>query len=129
LPEETYRQKKLKEQEDLLESRGRVLIQKYLALSVNPSQVKEFAKASKDHVLAGQHVDSLVKNFRERYGEYPPTGTILSSTDRDSIVKNAPGLRHLPGSVRNETAFVHVASRAAGTRRSRPANYQAVSLG
>lgn len=118
LPEETYRQKKLKEQEDLLESRGRVLVQKYLALSINPSQVKEFAKASKDHVEAGQHVDSLAKNFKERYGEYPPTGTTLSSTDRDSIVKNAPGLRHLPGSVRDELVREAIAAKPSDHARS-----------
>jgi hypothetical protein len=117
-PEDTYGQKKLKEQEDLLESRGRVLVQKYLALSINPSQVKEFAKASKDHVEAGHHVDSLVKNFRERYGADPPTGTILSSTDRDSLVKNAPGLRHLPGSVRNELVREAIAAKPSDHARS-----------
>jgi hypothetical protein len=118
LPEETYRQKKLKDQEDLLESRGRVLVQKYLALSINPSQVKEFAKASKDHVEAERQVDSLVKNFRERYGEIPPTGTILSSTDRDSLVKNAPRLYHLPGSVRNELVRETIAAKPSDHARS-----------
>lgn len=118
LPEETYRQKKLKDQENLLESRGRVLVQKYLALSINPSQVKEFAKASKDHVAAERQVDSLVKNFRERYGEAPPTGTILSSTDRDSLVKHASRLYHLPGSVRNELVRETIAAKPSDHARS-----------
>lgn len=118
LPEETYRQKKLKEQEDLLESRGRVLVQKYLALSVNPSQVKEFAKASKDHVDAERQVDSLVRNFRKRYGEDLPTGTILSSTDRDSLVKNVPGLRHLPSSVRSGLVREAIAAKPSDHARS-----------
>ena len=118
LPEETYRQKKLKEQEELLESRGRVLVQKYLALSVNPGQVKEFARASKDHVEAERQVDSLVKKFRKKHGEDPPTGTILSSTDRDSLVQNAPRLRHLPGSVRTELVREAIAAKPSDRARS-----------
>lgn len=117
-PEESVRKKKLRAEEELFESRGRALIQQYLAFAANPSHVKEFTKAAKEHLEAGQHVDTLVKNFRKTYRQDPPTGTILSSTDRDSLVRNVPRLHHLPGNVRNELVRDAIAAKPSDHARS-----------
>jgi hypothetical protein len=100
--EASFKQQKLKAQEELFESRGRVLIRQYLALSTNPSQAKEFERAAKSHMEAGRHVDLLLKNYRHMYKEDAPAGAILSGEDKEHLVKNVPRLRHAPGSIRNE---------------------------
>lgn len=117
LAEASFKQQKLKAQEELFESRGRVLIQQYLALSINPSQAKEFERAAKSHLEAGQHVDSLLKNYRQMYKEAAPAGAILSGGDKDYLVNNVPRLRHAPGSIRN--AFLRDVSAAKTSEQAR----------
>jgi hypothetical protein len=99
--EEAY-QKKLKAQQELFESRGRLLIQKFLALSAEPWHFKDFTEAAKKELEAGRQVEALAKSYREKFGEAAPAGVTLSITDKDHLVKTAPTIRHVPGSVRND---------------------------
>lgn len=99
--EEAY-QKKLKAQQELFEGRGRLLIQKFLALSAEPRHFKEFTEAAKKELEAGRHVEALAKSYREKYGETAPAGATLSASDKDHLVKTAPTIRHAPGSIRND---------------------------
>jgi hypothetical protein len=101
-PEESSRKKKLKAQEELFESRGRELIEQYFALSADPGLVKEFASAAKNQLQSERHVEALVKNYRERYGEDAPAGAALSGADKDYLIKNVPKIQHVPGSVRDD---------------------------
>jgi hypothetical protein len=100
--EASSRKKKLKAQEELFESRGRGLIEQYLALSTDPRLVKEFASAAKNQLEAGRHIESLEKTYRERYREDAPAGATLSFTDKDYLIKNVPKIYHVPSSIRND---------------------------
>lgn len=95
-----------------------MLIQQYLALSADASHVKEFTQAAKAHLEAGRHVDSLVRSYRERYGEDAPVGATLSDTDKDYLVKHVPGLRHVPPGIRNEFRREVIAARISDKARS-----------
>lgn len=99
------RKEKHKAQEELFESRGRGLIAQYFALSADPRLAKEFAIAARNQMEAGRHVESLEKNYRERYGEDAPAGATLSTADKDYLIKNVPKIHHAPGVVRND--FLH----------------------
>jgi hypothetical protein len=67
---------------------------------------------------AERHVDSLLKNYRERYREEAPAGAMLSGVDKDYLVKNVPQLRHAPGSVRNEFLREVIAAKTSEQARS-----------
>lgn len=99
------RKEKHKAQGELFESRGWGLIAQYFALSVDPGMAKEFAIAARNQMEAGRRVESLEKNYRERYGEDAPAGATLSVADKDYLIKNVPKIHHVPGVIRND--FLH----------------------
>lgn len=96
------RKEKHKAQEELFENRGRELIAQYFALSIDPRLAKEFAIAARNQIEAGRRIESLEKNYRERYGEDAPAGATLYATDKDYLIKNVPKIHHVPGTIRND---------------------------
>ncbi len=100
--EEPSRKKKLKAQEELFESRGRGLVEKYFSLSADPRMPKEFADAAKNQVEADKHIGSLEKRYKERHGEDAPPGAALSAADKDYLIKNVPKIYHVPSIVKSD---------------------------
>jgi hypothetical protein len=100
--EEPSKKKKLKAQEELFESRGRGLVEKYLSLLADPKMPKEFANAAKNQLEASQHIGSLESSYRERYGEDVPASATLSAADKDYLIKNVPKIYHVPSSIKSD---------------------------
>jgi hypothetical protein len=116
--EDPSKKKKLKAREELFESRGRGLVEKYFSLSADPRMPKEFAVAAKNQVEADKHIGSLEKRYKERYGEDVPPGAALSAADKDYLIKNVPKIYHVPSIVKSDFLRDVYAAKTSGNVRS-----------